>query len=73
MYVFMMVITFGVLIAIGGVRLLRSPHKVRVLPPERVLMSVLGGNDRVKQLQVLGRMRVVVGAFLVVIGIWAMT
>ena len=72
-YVFIVVIAFGVLIAMQGVRLLRSKRKANVLPPERVLMSVFGGNNPENQLRVLGRIRVVIGIFLVVIGIWAMT
>ena len=72
-YIFIVVITFGVLIALHGVRLLRSKSKTTVLPPERVLMSLFGGDDPENQLRVLGRIRVVIGIFLIVIGMWAMS
>ena len=71
-YVFIVVITFGTLIVIQGIRLLRRRGKTSVLPPERVLMSVFGGNNVDNQLRILGRIRIVIGIFLVVIGIWAL-
>ena len=72
-YVFIVVITFGTIIAIQGIRLLRGHEKTSIFPPERILMSVFGGNDITIQLRVLGRIRVVIGVFHIAIGIWALT
>lgn len=72
-YVFVAIITFGVIIAVQGFRLLRKMGTVRVIPPERVLIELFGGSKPDEQLKVLGRIRIVLGVFLVVIGIWALT
>ncbi len=72
-FIFIAVITSGILIAMQGMRVMRSRNKPSVLPPERVLMSVFAGHDIKNQMRVLGRLRVVIGIFLVVIGIWAMS
>ena len=71
-YIFIVVITFGVIIVIQGARLIRRKGKTSVLPPERVLMSVFGGDDPEKQLHILGRVRIVIGIFLILIGMWAL-
>jgi hypothetical protein len=72
-FIFIVVITAGILIALQGMRMLRSKSKPRAFPPEIVLMSLFGGKNTANQMRVLGRLRVVIGIFLVVIGIWAMS
>ncbi|TFG67650.1 MAG: hypothetical protein E4H27_08750 [Anaerolineales bacterium] len=72
-FVFIVVITAGVLIALEGIRMLNKRSAPRAFAPEVMLMSVFGGKNKVNQLRVLGRLRVVMGIFLIVIGIWAMS
>jgi hypothetical protein len=71
-YVFIVFIAIGVLEAIQGLRLLRGKGQGSVLLPERMLLSAFGGNEPEKQMRILGRIRIIIGLFLIVVGIWAL-
>lgn len=71
-FIFIVVIAGGVIIAIQGARLLKGKQKPTIWQPERVLISVFGIRNAEDQLRVLGRIRIIVGMFLVAIGIWAL-
>ncbi|MDF1514593.1 MAG: hypothetical protein P1S60_12360 [Anaerolineae bacterium] len=71
-YIFIALIAVGTIVAIQGLRILRSQQKPRVSRPERVLMGILAGDKPEEQLQVLGRLRIAMGILLALTGIWVL-
>lgn len=71
-YLFIVLITLGVLIVFQGQRLIRLRGKAHIYAPERVILTLMSGAQPEEQMKALGRIRVVIGLALAAIGIWAL-
>lgn len=66
-------ISAGIVTAIQGILVLRGRRRAKPLPFERPLLDVLSPKQPDQRLQILGRLRLVYGIFLFVVGIWGLT
>lgn len=65
------IVAAGVTITVRGILALRGRHRPRVSFLERQLIEVLSPKDE-ELPRVLGRLRIVYGLFLVVVGAWGL-
>ncbi len=65
-------ISGGVITALQGLLTMRGKRRARVTLIERPLIDALALKKESQVVQVLGRLRLVYGLFLVVVGIWGL-
>jgi len=65
-------ISAGVIVTLQGVLTMRGRRPARVTLLERPLIEALSLREATQVTQVLGRLRLVYGLFLVVIGVWGL-
>ena len=65
-------VSAGIVIALQGFLLIRGRRRARVAFFERPLISALSLKKEAQVTRVLGRLRVVYGLFLVVVGVWGL-
>lgn len=66
-------VSAGVVIALQGWLIIKGRRKARPLLFEKPLVDVLDLKKESDVLRVLGRLRLVYGVFLVVVGIWGLS
>ena len=66
-------ISAGVITAVQGLLVMRGRRKARPLPFEKPFIEVLELKQPADVLRVLGRLRLIYGIFLVVVGIWGLS
>ncbi len=66
-------VSAGVITALQGVLVLRGRRRAQALPFEKPLLDVLGLKNAAQTLRVLGRLRLIYGIFLVVVGVWGLS
>jgi len=65
-------ISAGVITALQGVLTMRGKRRANVTFIERPLIDVLSLKEETHVVQVLGRLRLVYGLFMIVVGIWGL-
>jgi hypothetical protein len=65
-------ISAGVITALQGLLTMRGKRHAHVTLIERPLIDVLALKEETQVVQVLGRLRLVYGLFLIVVGIWGL-
>jgi hypothetical protein len=65
-------VSAGIVIALQGLLILRGRRRPRAALFERPLLSALSLKEESQVVQVLGRLRIVYGLFLVVTAIWGL-
>ena len=71
--IFIALISAGAITAIQGFLTLRGKRRAQVTFIERPLIDALAVKEEAQVTQVLGRLRVVYGLFLIAVGIWGVT
>jgi len=71
-FIFIALITVGVIVALQGIQTMRGRYKPRANIVEHAFVSTLEIKDHKKITQIVGRLRVVYGLFFVILGIWAL-
>lgn len=71
--VLVVVIAAGVFVALQGLLAMRGRRPARPTVFEQPLIAALAPKKQAEVNRVLGRVRLILGIFLIVIGIWAMT
>lgn len=66
-------VSAGVVTALQGVLIMRGKRRAQVTFIERPLIEALSLKKEAQVVQVLGRLRLVYGLFLIVVGIWGLT
>ncbi|MCU0520837.1 MAG: hypothetical protein MUF84_09110 [Anaerolineae bacterium] len=65
-------VSAGVVVALQGYLVIRGKRRPFVTYPERKLLEALPLKAEAQKLQALGRLRVVYGIFLAVVGLWGL-
>ena len=66
-------VSAGAVIALQGYLVTRGKRRPFVTLPERRLLEALPLKAETQKLQALGRLRVVYGIFLIVVGLWGLS
>jgi hypothetical protein len=66
-------VSAGIVLALQGYLILKGRRKGRAVFFERPLLEALGLKDATRMALVLGRLRMVYGLFLVLVGVWGLS
>jgi hypothetical protein len=70
--IFIALISAGVITGLQGIMTMRGKRNAHVTFIERPLIDALAPKDQSQEMQALGRLRLVYGLFLIVVGVWAL-